>query len=138
VQIMGSMASLPDLHLKEMVSAAPDAGVRAGVLLYRLLTREFPERLARERLIVLAQTSVHLTADHARLLQDPLTSRRHLTTEEFVVNLVDMLTTALFAPPTPVPTKRRVRSNAPTKPTPTKPTPAKPTPAKRTSAQAKA
>ncbi|HEX4490040.1 MAG TPA: TetR family transcriptional regulator [Acidimicrobiia bacterium] len=97
VQIMGSMASLPDLHLKEMVSAAPDAGVRTGALLYRELTREMPETLARERLIMLAQTSVHLTADHARLLEDPITSRRHLNAEAFVVNLVDMLTAALFA-----------------------------------------
>jgi AcrR family transcriptional regulator len=116
VQIMGSMASLPDLHLKEMVSAAPDAGVRAGALLYRQLTREFPPTLARERLILLAQTSVHLTADHARLLEDPITSRRHLSTEAFVVNLVDMLTAALFAPATTTATRAtRSRTRTPAK-----------------------
>jgi AcrR family transcriptional regulator len=102
IQIMGSMASLPDLHLKQMAAAAPDAGVRAGALLYRLLVREFPETVARERLIVLAQTSVHLTADHARLLEEPITSRQHLSTDAFVVNLVDMLAVAIFAPATAV------------------------------------
>jgi AcrR family transcriptional regulator len=111
VQIMGSMASLPDLHLKEMTAAAPEAGVRAGALLYRLLTTELPPTLARERLIVLAQTSVHLTADHARLREEPITSRRHLSTEAFVVNLVDMLTVALFAPATTV-TRRASASRA--------------------------
>jgi AcrR family transcriptional regulator len=104
VQIMGDLASQPDLHLKEMISVTPEAGLRAGMLLHRQLTRTLPDALARERIIILAQASVHLTADHARLLDDPVTSRRHATTDEFVTNLVDMLTAALFAAPSNGPT----------------------------------
>jgi len=100
IQIMGDLASQPDLHLKEMISITPEAGLRAGALLHRQLTAVLPDRLARERIILMAQTSVHLTADHARLIADPITSRRHTSTDEFVANLVDMITAALFAPVT--------------------------------------
>jgi AcrR family transcriptional regulator len=100
VQIMGDLASQPDLHLKEIISVTPEAGLRAGALLHGQLTATLPDRLARERIIILAQASVHLTADHARLLDDPATSRRHSGTDDFVTNLVDMLTAALFAPAT--------------------------------------
>jgi AcrR family transcriptional regulator len=100
VQIMGDLASQPALHLKQMTSNTPDAGVQAGAQLQRQLTRTLPDAVARERIIILAQASVHLTADHARLLDDPATSRRHTTTDEFVTNLVDMLTAAMFAPAT--------------------------------------
>jgi AcrR family transcriptional regulator len=100
VQIMGDLASQPALHLKQMTSNTPDPGVQAGAQLQRQLTRTLPDAVARERIIILAQASVHLTADHARLLDDPATSRRHTTTDEFVTNLVDMLTAAMFAPAT--------------------------------------
>ena len=98
IQIMGDLASQPDLHLKEMISVTPEAGLRAGALLYRQLSRTLSGPLARDRIIVLAQASVNLTSDHARLLDDPVTSRRHRGTGEFATMLVDMLTAALFAP----------------------------------------
>lgn len=98
VKIMGDFASQPDLHLKEMVSVTPEAGLRAGAALHRQLAETLPDRLALERIIMLAQASVHLIADHARLLDDPVTSRHHDATDVFVDNLIDMLTAALFAP----------------------------------------
>jgi AcrR family transcriptional regulator len=98
VKIMAELASLPDLHLKEMASVAPDAGIRAGAELFEQLRRTMPSALARERLIVLAQSSVHTAADYARLQDNPTDSRRHLKPNAFIENLIDMRTGALFAP----------------------------------------
>ena len=71
-----------------------------------------PDRASREPHILLAETSVHITADHARLLEDPITEPGHLTTDEFVANLVYMLTGALFAPVPWSPPLRRSPSRA--------------------------
>jgi AcrR family transcriptional regulator len=100
VEIMGNLASLPDLHVPEMISLTPEAGMRAGRLLHRVLVDDMPDRLALQRIIMMAQASLHLSADHARLLEDPTVSRSHATTDVFIDNLVDMLTAALFAPVT--------------------------------------
>jgi AcrR family transcriptional regulator len=100
VKIMGDLASQPDLHLKQMLSVTPEAGLRAGRELHHQLAQTIPDQIARERIIMLAQASVHLSADYARLLDDPTTSRHHTTTDAFVDNLVDMLTAAMFAPVT--------------------------------------
>jgi AcrR family transcriptional regulator len=100
VEIMGNLASLPDLHLREMISFTPEAGMRAGRLLHRRLMDDLPDRLALDRIIMMAQASLHLSSDHARLLEDPTTSRPHDTTAVFIDNLVDMLTAALLAPVT--------------------------------------
>jgi hypothetical protein len=57
-----------------------------------------PPAFARERLIVLAQSSVQSAADYARMQDNPSESRRHLKPRAFVENLIDMRTGALFAP----------------------------------------
>jgi len=57
-----------------------------------------PTAYARERLIVLAQSSVYAAADYARLADNPAESRRHLKAKAFIENLIDMRTGALFAP----------------------------------------
>jgi AcrR family transcriptional regulator len=98
VKIMADLGALPDLHLKEMAVVTPDAGLRAGAALYQLLEDAVPSNLARERIIMLAQMSIHACADYARLLDDGDEIRPHLDFELFTNNLIDMLFGALFAP----------------------------------------
>ena len=54
--------------------------------------------MARERIVSLAQISVHMCANRARLEDDPEASRAHVPDAVFVANLVDMMTAAMFAP----------------------------------------
>jgi AcrR family transcriptional regulator len=101
VKIMADLGALPDLHLKEMAVVTPDAGLRAGAALYQLLESAVPAKLARERIIMMAQMSVHACADYARLLDEGTEIRPHLDVESFTNNLIDMLFGALFAPARP-------------------------------------
>jgi hypothetical protein len=81
-----------------MVMIAPPAAQKAGAVLYEQLVALLPPSLARERIVALAQISVHMCADRARLEDDPGESRAHVPGDVFVENLVDMVTGALFAP----------------------------------------
>jgi AcrR family transcriptional regulator len=121
VQIMGNLAALPDLHVKEMISVTPEAGKQAATVLRRQLRRNLPAAVVQERMLIVQQASLHLSADRARLLDDPATGRTLSTQGKFTGNLVDMLTAALFAPigelPAPRPkTARRAKANTGSRP----------------------
>lgn len=98
VKIMAYLAALPDLHLREMVFVTPEAGLKAGTALFAKLETTLPAEVARERMVLLAQTSVQVCADYARVLDDPDRSRRHLPVDLFVENLIDVTTGAFLAP----------------------------------------
>jgi AcrR family transcriptional regulator len=98
VKIMADLGQAPDLRLNQMVMIAPPAAQKAGAVLYEQLVVLLPPSLARERIVALAQISVHMCADRARLEDDPKGSRAHVPGDVFVENLVDMVTGALFAP----------------------------------------
>ena len=103
---MNDLAGLPDLHLKEMEFVTPEAGVRAGAELYERLQEYVAPELARERLIMLAQLSVHATADYARIIDNTTDARSYLPPDVFIENLVDMLESATFAPMSTATAKR--------------------------------
>jgi AcrR family transcriptional regulator len=98
VKIMADLGQAPELRLNQMVMIAPPAAQKAGAVLYEQLVAFLPPSLARERIVALAQISVHMCADRARLEDDPGGSRTHVPGDVFVENLVDMVTGALFAP----------------------------------------
>ena len=98
VKIMADLASLPDLHLKDMAFVTPETGTRAGAALFDILRTAVPPRIARERLIMVAQLSVHASADYARLVDGEDDARQHLKSEAFIENLVDLMTGAALAP----------------------------------------
>jgi hypothetical protein len=98
VKIMADLGQAPELRLNQMVMSAPPAAQKAGAVLYEQLVVMLPPSLARERIVALAQISVHMCADRARLEDDPEESRTHVPGGVFVENLVDMVTGALFAP----------------------------------------
>lgn len=100
VKIMAELADRPDLHLKEMQSLTPETGLRAAATLFGEMQRQMAARYARERLIALAQWSLHAAANYARIYDDTSDTRPHLNPEAFIENLVDMTTAALFAPVT--------------------------------------
>jgi len=98
VKIMGDLGQLPDLHLDEMAVVAPPAAQKVGAVLYEQLTKIVRPDLAVERIVALAQISVHMSANRARLRDNPEESRAAVADDVFVDNLVDMVTAALFAP----------------------------------------
>jgi AcrR family transcriptional regulator len=98
VKIMGDLGAEPALEPNEMALLAPEPALRVSRRLYERLSSSVPEDVALERMIVLAQSAVHLCADRARLEDAPCDRRTHAPTELFVENLVDMITGALFAP----------------------------------------
>ncbi len=98
VKIMADLGQAPELRLNQMVASAPPAAQKAGAVLYEQLVVSIPPSLARERIVALAQISVHMCADRARLEDSPQESRTHVPGDVFVENLVDMVTGALFAP----------------------------------------
>lgn len=101
VKIMADLAALPDLYLGEMVFVTPDAGVRAGRALFQALERTLPPVLARERVMRMVQTAVHLCANYARLVDNPDRDGDRVAPEVFIENLVDMVHGALFTPMSP-------------------------------------
>ena len=98
VKIMGDLGAEPELEPNEMALLAPEPALRVSRRLYERLSSSVPEDVALERMIVLAQSAVHLCADRARLEDAPGDRRTYAPNELFVENLVDMVTGALFAP----------------------------------------
>ena len=96
VKIMDELGGLPDLHLAEMFAITPEAGRTAAAALHRHVERIVPRDVARERIIVMAEMSVHQCGVYARVIQHP-ESRPHLAPGAFADNLVDMLHAALLA-----------------------------------------
>jgi AcrR family transcriptional regulator len=103
VKIMSDLLQRPDLHVREMVSSAPEIATKVGTALYEQLAERMPPEIAGERIVTLAQTSLHLCADRSRVEDDPSGMRAHLPGQLFVENLVDMVCGALFAPFTATP-----------------------------------
>jgi AcrR family transcriptional regulator len=97
VKIMAELSSLPNLQLAEMFAITPEAGRTAAAALHEHVERIVPRSVARERIIMMAEMSVHLCGVYARLIQEPR-SRPHLEPDAFADNLVDMLHAALLAP----------------------------------------
>ena len=103
VKIMSDLLQRPDLHVQQMISSAPEIATKVGTALYEQLTERMPPEIAQERIVTLAQTSLHLCADRSRVEDDPSGTRVHLPGPRFVENLVDMVCGALLAPSTPTP-----------------------------------
>ena len=61
-------------------------------------------------MVVLAQSTVHICGDRARLEDAGERSRKYVSNEVFVENLIDMVAGALFAPAL---TSRSVSKTAP-------------------------
>ena len=100
VKIMSELLQRPDLRVREMVAAAPEVATKVGTALYEQLVGRMPPEIAQERILTLAQTSLHLCADRSRLEDDESGARAHLPGPQFVENLIDMVCGALFAPST--------------------------------------
>lgn len=97
VKIISDLSADPDLLVKDMASSAPDAALQVSYRLYQRLSQLATPTIATERMLVLAQCTVHLCADRARLV-DSVESRPHVPSDVFVENLIDMVCGALFAP----------------------------------------
>jgi AcrR family transcriptional regulator len=97
VKVMGDLGAEPELEVRDMASDAPEPAVRVSHELYQRLADLVAPVIAAERMLVLAQCTVHICADRARL-RDSADSRPHVPSDVFVENLIDMVSGALFAP----------------------------------------
>jgi AcrR family transcriptional regulator len=98
VKIISDLGAEPDLEVTEMAMLAPEPALLVSARLYERLAQIVSPTVAVERMVVLAQCTVHICADRARLVDSPEASRPHVSSEVFVENLIDMVTGALFAP----------------------------------------
>jgi AcrR family transcriptional regulator len=98
VKIMSDLLQRPDVRVRQMVSSAPEIATKVGTALYEQLAQQMPPEVAAERIVTLAQTSLHLCADRSRVEDDEAGTRATLPGPVFVENLVDMVCGALFAP----------------------------------------
>ena len=98
IKIMSELSGEPDLEVVDIRSVAPDSAIVASRKLYAQLTRLVPDIIAAERMFVLAQSTVHICADRARLHDNASISRTYVTDDVFLANLIDMSYGALFAP----------------------------------------
>jgi hypothetical protein len=97
VKIMSDLVVAPELEATQMALVAPEPALRVARKLYDRLDFVAPE-VATERMVVLAQCTVHICGDRARLDDSPELSRPHVPSDVFVENLIDMVAGALFAP----------------------------------------
>jgi AcrR family transcriptional regulator len=98
VKIMAELGTAPEMRLIRMVTFAPNAALAAGNALYERLEQSLPGIIAAERMVITAQSMVHVCADRARLIDDPTRSTRAVSNEVFLQNLIDMTWGALSAP----------------------------------------
>jgi len=101
VKVIADLSAEPALEIRDMVSDAPEPARRVSHRLYQRLVELASPTIANERMLVLAQCTVHICADRARLIDSP-DSRPHVSSEVFVENLIDMMSGAFFAPVGPV------------------------------------
>jgi hypothetical protein len=99
---MSDLLQRSDLRVTQMISSAPEIATKVGTALYQQLAGRMPAAIAQERIVTLAQTSLHLCADRSRVEDDPDGTRVHLPGTMFVENVVDMVCGAMFAPYTEV------------------------------------
>jgi AcrR family transcriptional regulator len=106
VKIISDLGAEPELEAADMALVAPEPALRVSRTLYERLTESMPPEVAVERMVVLAQCTVHICGDRARL-EDSERGRSRLPNDQFVENLIDMVAGALFAP---VASRRSVQS----------------------------
>ena len=98
VKIMADLIADPRLSLETVRVSQPDEAVGLGVIVYeRLREAALPEHLAVERIWAVAQFVIYITADRARLQDDPEAARPLISDAEFVDNVVTMAYGALTA-----------------------------------------
>ena len=71
VKIISDLGAEPDLEASEMALLAPEPALLVSYHLYELLGDLVPPKVAAERMVVLAQCTVHICGDRARLLESP-------------------------------------------------------------------
>jgi AcrR family transcriptional regulator len=98
VKIISDLGAQPELEAREMADLAPEPALRVSYRLSELLRDLVSPSVGAERMVVLAQSTVHICADRARLEDAGERSRKYVSNEVFVENLIDMVTGALFAP----------------------------------------
>jgi AcrR family transcriptional regulator len=98
VKIISDLVSEPDLEVRDLVQVAPQPAMKATRTIFEKLTATMRPAVANARLVVLAQGTVHVCADRARLVDDAPKTSTYVGSETFIEVLVDMMHGGLFAP----------------------------------------
>ena len=94
---MADLIADPRLSLETVRVSQTSEAVGLGVAVYERLRGALPEHLAVERIWAVAQFVIYITADRARLQDDPEAARPLISDAEFVDNVVTMAYGALTA-----------------------------------------
>ena len=97
VKIMADLIADPRLSFETVRVSQTSEAVGLGVAAYERLREALPEHLAVERIWAVAQFVIYITADRARLQDDPEAARPLISDAEFVDNVVTMAYGALTA-----------------------------------------
>jgi AcrR family transcriptional regulator len=96
-KIMADLISDPELSFATLQEGSPTIAANAAMAVYEGLCTKLPPEVAGERVWAVTQFVIHVSADRARLVDDPNAARRLSSNEAFVDNLLDMAYGALTA-----------------------------------------
>jgi AcrR family transcriptional regulator len=96
-KITADLISDPALSFATLQEGSPPVAANAAMLVYGDLCKTLPPDVAGERLWAVTQFVIHVTADRARLQDDPNAARQLSSDEDFVHNLLNMAYGALTA-----------------------------------------
>ena len=97
IKILAELLANPRLSMATIQKHTPRQANEVGVALYERLATKMPAEVAAERLWAVAQFTIHVCADRARIVDDPATARVLSSDDAFANNLVDMALGALTA-----------------------------------------
>ena len=98
VRICADLAARPELQVHDFVANASPEALDVGSKLLDRLEPIVPRRIGFERIFMMSLATLHLCADRARIEGAEMSGRKHMSPEDFIVNVVDMSHSALFAP----------------------------------------
>jgi AcrR family transcriptional regulator len=98
VRIAAELAARPELDVHDFVDHASEESLEVGATMLDRLERTMPRRYGFQRIFMMMLATLHLCADRARIEGAESAGRRHMPQQDFVENVVDMATAALFAP----------------------------------------
>jgi hypothetical protein len=98
VRILADLISDPTLTFATLQDGSPPLAAEVGMTLYQRLSDKLTPQIAGERMWAVTQFVVHISADRARLEDDPNAGRELSSDDDFVANLVTMAYGALTTP----------------------------------------
>jgi AcrR family transcriptional regulator len=98
VRICADLAARPELQVHDFIANAAPEALDVGTRLLDHLEPIVPRRIGFERIFMMSLATLHLCADRARIEGAAAAGRKHMSSADFIRNVIDMSHSALFAP----------------------------------------